>query len=85
MNDKDLLTICSVVISNNLGPNIAGAKNRRKINPLMTEYLTSLFFGKCVVASSLKHQNISHIKGGHRTPDVVIAVNTLSTYSYHTI
>lgn len=48
----------------------------------MTEYLTSLFFGKCVAASSFKHQNISHINDGHRTPDVVIAINTLSTYSY---
>lgn len=43
---SQLLTICSLVISNNLGPNIAGAKNRKKINPLITEYLTSLFFGK---------------------------------------
>ena len=68
-------------MSNNLGPRIAGAKNLKKMNPLITEYRTSLFFGKCVAASSLKQPNISHIKGGHLTPDVVIAVKTFLTYS----
>lgn len=36
------LTICSVVRSNNFGPNIAGAKKRKNMNPDITEYLTSL-------------------------------------------
>lgn len=40
-----ILTICSDVRSNNLGPRIAGAKKRKKMKPDMTEYLTSLFSG----------------------------------------
>lgn len=40
-----ILTICSVVRSNSLGPRMAGAKNLRKMNPEITEYLTSLLSG----------------------------------------
>lgn len=39
-------TICSFVRSKSLGPNIAGAKNLKNINPDTTEYFTSLFSKK---------------------------------------
>lgn len=39
-------TICSFVRSKSLGPNIAGAKNLKNINPDTTEYLISLFSEK---------------------------------------
>ena len=42
------------VKSNNLGPNMAGAKNLRKMNPDMTEYRTSLLFGNLSMANSFK-------------------------------
>jgi hypothetical protein len=41
-----VLTICSVVRSNSLGPKMAGAKNLRKMKPEITEYLTSLLSRK---------------------------------------
>lgn len=48
------LTNGSVVRSNNFGPSIAGAKNRRNINPDTTEYRTSLLCGKYLAAHSLR-------------------------------
>jgi hypothetical protein len=41
-----ILTICSVVRSNSLGPKMAGAKNLRKMKPEITEYRTSLLSAK---------------------------------------
>lgn len=46
MQTQCILTICSVVRSNSLGPKMAGAKNLRKMKPEITEYLTSLLSGK---------------------------------------
>ena len=69
------------VKSNNLGPNMAGAKNLRKMNPDMTEYRTSLLFGNLSMANSFKTWNNSHIKVGQDNEELVIDLNTFSTYS----
>lgn len=59
---------------------MAGAKNRRKIKPDMTEYRTSLLLEKHIMAHSFKLWKIWHISAGHSTALWVIAWNMLWTY-----
>ncbi|KAE9545786.1 hypothetical protein AGLY_001329 [Aphis glycines] len=60
-------TICSFVRSKSLGPNIAGAKNLKNINPDTTEYLISFVW------------NNWHITVGHFRADVgLLSAKSLS-------
>jgi hypothetical protein len=59
---------------------MAGAKNRKKMNPEMTEYLTSLLFLKNEHAICCNWWNASHMSAGHCSAEFVIARKTCLTY-----